>query len=80
MLADTPLVRNLKNPEYLKVILNGKATLEERFAQIDARIVREELRKAQEDSEKIPSGIKRIIKKSNLPEMVEKLSAKHLKI
>ena len=41
MIADTPLVRNLENPGYLKILLNGQATLEERFAQIDTETVRE---------------------------------------
>ena len=70
MLADTPLVKNLDNEEYLKIILNGKATLEERFAEIDAKTVREELRKSQENSEKIPPRIKAIIKRQELPQML----------
>jgi len=28
MLADTPLVKNLSNPEYVKIILNGHNTLD----------------------------------------------------
>jgi hypothetical protein len=35
MIADTPLVRNLENPRYPKILLNDQNTLEERFAQID---------------------------------------------
>jgi len=31
ILADTPLVKNLDNPEYLEIILDGCKTLEERF-------------------------------------------------
>ncbi len=79
MLADTPLVRNLENPEYLNIILNGNATLEERFAEIDTKIVREELRKSQEDSEKIPGKIRKIIKKPKLPEALVELFAKQQK-
>jgi len=73
ILAETPLVKNLQNVEYLKIILNGKATLEERFAEIDSKIVREEMKKSQEESEKIPAKIKAIIKKSELPETLVKL-------
>ncbi len=73
MLADTTLVRNLKNQEYLNIILNGKATLEERFAEIDAKIVREELKKSQEDSEKVPPKIKRLVKNSQLPQILAQL-------
>jgi hypothetical protein len=70
ILADTPLVRNLENEEYLKIILNGCATLAERFSQIDDKVVRVQLRKAEKDKEKIPSEIKAIIKLSNLPEKI----------
>ena len=58
MIADTPLVRNLENPRYLKILLNGQATLEQRFAQIDAQTVREELRAAQGSLEKVPPQIR----------------------
>lgn len=80
MLADTPLVRNLENQEYLSIILNGKATLEERFAEINAKVVREELRKSQEDLERIPPKIKGIIKNPNFPKILLKLFSKQLKI
>jgi hypothetical protein len=76
MLAETPLVKNLENPGYLKIILNGKATLEERFAEIDARYVREELKKSREHSEAIPAKLRKIIKKSDLPQIVMKLFAR----
>jgi hypothetical protein len=78
MLADTPLVKNLNNPEYLKIILNGKTTLEERFAEIDAKIVRQELKKSEEYFGRIPAKIKVLIKKPNLPEMILNLFAKQL--
>lgn len=73
MLADTPLVKNLENEEYLKIILNGKASLAELFSEIDAKTVREELRKSQEYFEKVPSKIRRVIKKADLPQIVTKL-------
>ena len=44
ILADTPLVKNLENPEYLEIILDGCDTLEERFAKIDHRLVTAKLR------------------------------------
>jgi hypothetical protein len=34
MLADTPLVKNLDNPHYMKILLDGKANLEELFAEL----------------------------------------------
>ena len=67
ILANTLLVKNLENRDYLEIILNGHETLEDRFAEIDAEIVRQELLKSRVSSEKIPSMIKKIIKKPKLP-------------
>jgi len=61
MIADTLLVRNLANPAYLKIILQGHATLEERFAQIDIETVRKELQAARASLEKVPSQIRKLI-------------------
>jgi hypothetical protein len=36
MLADTPLVKNLDNAAYMEFLLDGKKSLEERFAALDA--------------------------------------------
>ena len=47
MLANTPLVKNLKNEEYMKILLNGKSNLEDLFAEIDAADIRNELKIAQ---------------------------------
>jgi hypothetical protein len=47
MLANTPLVKNLQNPEYMKLLLNGKTSLEELFAEIDVNEVRNELENSQ---------------------------------
>jgi len=73
ILADTPLVRNLNNDEYHRIILNGCSTLAERFAQIDAKIVREQLRQAEKNHEKIPPEVKSIIKQPDLPERISAL-------
>ena len=37
MLPDTPLTMNLKNQDYMQIILAGKKTLEERFAEVDSK-------------------------------------------
>lgn len=73
ILADTLLIRNLKNDEYLRIILNGCSTLEERFSLIDDKIVREQLREAERDQEKIPREVKLIIKQPDLPEKISAL-------
>jgi len=39
ILADIALVKNLDNPEYLQILLDGCGTLQERFAKIDSHLV-----------------------------------------
>lgn len=68
MLAETPLVRNLQNPTYMKIVLNRKATLEEIFAQIEIDTLRAEFRKAQLNPERIPTKIKPLIAMPDYPE------------
>ena len=65
-LADTPLVQNLNNSEYIEIILNGCQNLEERFSQIDAHLVQEEMKNAQNSSEKILPAIKKLVRNSDL--------------
>ena len=48
ILADTPLVANLKSEKYLETILGNCETLEEKFSQIDAAEVRNQLKKEQQ--------------------------------
>jgi hypothetical protein len=68
LLSDTPLVRNLDNPEYLKIVLDGAASLEERFSQIDARIVQQELSRQATHSERVPRKIRQLAKLPDLPD------------
>jgi hypothetical protein len=73
MLADTPLVKNLSNPQYLKIILNGHDTLEERFAEIDEKLVRQEMKKS-EGLQAISARMKKVLRKPNLPSLLTKMS------
>lgn len=73
ILANTPLVRNLKNEEYLKIILNGCSSLEERFSQIDARLVQQELASSTQNKDKILPSIKKMIKDVKFTEKISKL-------
>lgn len=79
ILAETPLVRNLQNPHYMTILLNGKNSLEEVFAQIEIDILRQTFREAKIDPERIPSKLKPFIAMSDFPErfvnMVEKAVA-----
>ena len=76
MIADTPLVRNLENPNYLKILLNGQATLEECFAQIPVDTVRKELHDALNSLEKVPSKIRQLIQAQSFPETICRLFKK----
>jgi len=73
MLADTPLVKNLQNESYVKILLNGKHTLEARFAEIDITSVRKQLHDSQKSLEKIPATIKKIIAKPRFPQIIANL-------
>ncbi len=68
MLAETPLVRNLDNPAYLKILLNGKPTIEDVFAEIEIETLREDFRNAQDSPEKIPSELKQLIAAPDFPD------------
>jgi len=72
MLANTPLVKNLKNENYMKILLNGKSNLEDLFAEIDAAQIRNELKAAQNIFEKIPAKFKELIGKPDYPDILNK--------
>jgi len=71
MLANTPLVKNLQNPEYMKLLLNGKSNLEELFAEIDVNEVRNELENSQGNIEKLPAKLKKLTNKADYPKMLK---------
>jgi len=76
MLTDTPLIKNLDNPEYMEAILDGNETLEERFEKIDVNMVAEKLKAEQKSHGKINPEMKKIIKRPDLPdELILLLSA-----
>jgi len=61
MIADTPLVKNLENPHYLKVLLHGRPNLEECFAHIDIETVRKEFQAAQKWPDNVPHQLRQLI-------------------
>ena len=79
MLAETPLIRNLENPAYMNILLDGKSTIEEVFAEIEIDKLREGLRKSQDSPGRIPQQLKPLIAASDFPEKlvrtVEKATA-----
>ena len=76
MLAQTPLVRNLQNPEYMEILLDGKTCVEELFAEIEITQLRRELKNAQQNPEKIPAKIKSIINEPKYPEKLANILKK----
>jgi hypothetical protein len=70
MLADTPLVKNLDNPEYMEIFLNGKNNLEELFAELGS-LPSVDASGSEEDSNRILPGFRRLI---NLPNFHEKIA------
>jgi hypothetical protein len=73
MLADTPLVKNLSNPEYVKIILNGHSTLEDRLAQIDEELIRQQI-KERERHCGISAEMKKVLRKPNFSSLIGKRS------
>ena len=71
MLAETPYVKNLENAEYLKVILNGKKTLAERFGEIDSKDVRKAMKKHDEAQDRLRPHVKKMIGDENLLKKIE---------
>lgn len=83
MLGETPLVKNLQNPEYVRLLFKEKAGLEEVFAEIEIATVRvehpghgEEFRKARLNPEQIPKKVKRLIALPDYPVKLVKMVAK----
>jgi len=67
ILADTPLVKNLQNPSYMEVLLNGKQTIEEVFAQIDDLEVRSFMTNMNQSNERLPKPIQKMISQPAFP-------------
>ena len=69
MLADTPLVRNLDNPNYMKILLDGKANLEELFAELGpAPLAVDDA--LQDDTDRILPGFRALMNLPTLPDHV----------
>ncbi len=78
MLAQTPLVKNLKNPQYMEIILNGKVSLEERFAEIDIAQVRIAHTVAQKSAQRYPKKMAAMFKIPHLPSKLVKMPPKEV--
>ena len=68
MLKDTPLVMNLKNKDFMEILLDGKKNLAERFADVDAEIVRGQMRRSTGTEYAVSAKLKKIISAPTFPE------------
>ncbi len=75
MLENTPLVKNLKNDEYMSILLNGRSNLEEVFADTEIKEVRGELKRAIRNPEKIPVKLKKLTRRETYPDELKQLFA-----
>ena len=75
MLPSTPLVCNLEHKEYENIILNGCVNLEERFAQMDSRLVSEQIKQSRVRPDILPMKIKKIIGTPDFPKKLNSLYA-----
>lgn len=75
MLANTPLVKNLDNPAYMKILLDGKANLEELFAKVGA-MPPDSNTESQTDTDRLLPGFRTIINLPTLPEQIVRLFTK----
>lgn len=77
MMAQTPLVKNLDNHQYMEILLNGKEGLVERFAQINIDQVRNVYADAQKSVQQYPKRMTEVFKIPHLPGLLlKKLSKK----
>ena len=66
MLPDTLLIKNLENPSYLKLLIDGDESLEERFSKISTTLVRQKLENELNDDLKIIAPkFKKVIKEND---------------
>ena len=73
MLADTPLVMNLNNKDYMRILLAGCPTLEARFAEVDSREIRKRMVRETMISGSACPRIKKIIRLPQLPQAIVRL-------
>ena len=66
MISETPMMKNLETPEYMKIILNGQPTLAARFAELDSKRIQERIAKEGSwKNVKLPTGLKKIMRDPN---------------
>jgi hypothetical protein len=72
MSEDTPLVMNLRNEDFMKVLLAGKSNLPQRFADIDPNVVRREMNRSTQQDKTASARLKKVV---NAPTFLQTLSS-----
>lgn len=78
MLADTPLVKNLDNPAYMEILLDGKENLVELFAELGQSLIANAAAESQSETDQILPGFRALINNPTLPQQVAQLFTKGL--
>jgi hypothetical protein len=78
MLADTPLVKNLDNPAYMEILLDGKENLVELFAELGPSGITNAAAESQSETDRLLPGFRALINHPTLPEQVAQLFTRHL--
>jgi hypothetical protein len=78
MLADTPLVKNLDNPKYMEILLDGKENLVELFAELEPSWVMNATAESQAETDRLLPGFRALINHPTLPEQVAQLFTRNL--
>jgi len=76
MLKDTPLVMNLKNKDFMDILLDGKKSLAQRFADVEAEIVRRQMKKSTVQGNLSSARLKKIVSAPTFPESLTPLMGK----
>ena len=78
MLADTPLVKNLDNPEYMEILLDGKENLVELFAELGPASITNAAAESQSETDRLLPGFRTLINHPTLPKQVAQLFTRYL--
>ena len=79
MLADTPLIKNLDNPDYMKLLLDGKENLEELFAELGV-VHHDGTEDLHANTDRILPGFRALINLPTLPDQVIRVCVKSVEI
>jgi hypothetical protein len=78
MLADTPLVKNLDNPAYMGILLDGKENLVELFAERGPSGITNTATESLSETDRLLPGFRALIDYPTMPEQVAQLFTRNL--